>query len=87
MSENLENLERFVKFASRGGPGASSGEQICRRLAKALDAVGDDLALLDGDTIAGLCMLICAMGGPWRTDAEKEMVFTTVRRAAGRRMS
>ena len=81
----LRNLERFVKFASRGGPGASHGEQICRKLAKALEGIGDDMALLDTDTLEGFCTLVRYTSGPWPTEQSKETVFRFVRRAAGRK--
>ena len=80
-----EAMERFRKLARRGAhPGASSGERVANRLAKALHAIGDDLALLDPEAIEGACGLVRCMSGPWPTDRLKEVIFNTVRSAAGK---
>jgi hypothetical protein len=80
---NIEAINRFVQLAARGAfPGAAGGEKICNRLAKALEKIGDDLALLDPDAIDGAHGLMRLMGGPWPTYESKETVFNMVHRAA-----
>jgi hypothetical protein len=82
---DLAALNRFRDIARNGArPGASSGERVANRLALALHRIGDDLALLDSSAIAGACLLIRAMSGPWPTDASKTAVFRTIRQAAGK---
>lgn len=82
-----QNIERFRRIARNGSnPGASSGERIANRLAKALAAIGDDLALLDPDTLAGALDLARCMAGPWPTDHFREVVFRTVDSAAGKKL-
>lgn len=82
----IAQFRRFLKHAEAGAhPGASHGEKIVNALAKAFDKIGDDAALLDPDTIEGACVMLRWMGGPWPTEACKETVFGSLRRAAGRK--
>ena len=79
-------FRKFLKHAEAGAhPGASHGQKIVNAIAKAFDKIGDDVALLDSDTIEGACVMLRWMGGPWPSDACKESVFGRLRRAAGRR--
>lgn len=57
---------------------------MAHRLAKALHAIGDDLALLDYETLEGALGLMRCMCGPYPTDRIKEVIFNTVRSAAGK---
>lgn len=78
-------IETFRKNARMGRlPGASNGQKIANRLAKALQAIGDDLAILDADTLQGACDLMLCMSGPWPTDRLREVIFNTVASAAGK---
>ena len=82
---DIAALNRFRDIARNGSrPGASSGERVAKRLAVALDKIGDDLALLDSSAIAGACLLIQMMAGPWPTDASKAAVFKILRQATGK---
>ncbi|GEM_PF-2502715 len=80
---NIKAVNRFVQLAGRGAfPGAAGGEKICNRLAKALEKIGDDLALLDQGDIEGACDLMRLMSGPWPTDEVKKMAYDMVHQAA-----
>ena len=75
-------IKRFTELAHRGrSGGASSGEKVARRLAVALHAIGDDMALLDADAIEGFHMLCRLAGGPWPTDESKATAFRLIARA------
>lgn len=77
-------LSRFAKLANRGSQrGASSGEKVANKLAKALRTIGDDAALLDPQAIEGACLLLRAMAGPWPTDESKAAVFRVLEAATG----
>lgn len=79
------SARKFIQLARQGRHrGASSGERVAHRLAKALHEIGDDLALLDHDTVEGFCMLTKAANGPWQTDASKSEVFNLIALAAGK---
>ena len=77
------SIKRFVQIASHGGKGASHGEQVARKIARTLHAIGDDFAIIDREALEGLCLLILLAGGPYPTDAHKERVFSNIKRAAG----
>jgi hypothetical protein len=80
---NVASIVHFARVATRGAhPAASSGEKVANKVAKALHRIGDDLAVLDADSIDGIRDLIQAMAGPWPTDAAKSAVFKTIRNAA-----
>ncbi len=77
-------LCRFLDLAKSGrSPKASSGERVANKLAKALQAIGDDMVLLDDDAITGFHLLCQLTGGPWATDADKARVFEMLAHAAG----
>lgn len=82
MDIDTKAIERFRQVARSGKlAGASSGEKIAHRLAKALHGIGDDLALLDSSVLLGALDLMRCMAGPWPTDADKELVFLTLKSA------
>ena len=86
MEINLTAIEHFRRSARNGSrSGASSGERVANRLAAALNAIGDDAALLDSSALDGACHLLHCMAGPWPTDESKDAVFRVVRQAAGKR--
>jgi hypothetical protein len=75
-------LARFLALAKDGRhPAASSGERVAFQLAKTLDAIGDDMALLDSEAIDGFAVLCHLTGGPWKTDDDKARIFETLSRA------
>ena len=79
----IDNINCFSRMAKRGGhSGASSGERVAHRLAVALHAIGDDMALLDAESINGFNELCLLAHGPWPTDKLKTLVFTTIASAA-----
>jgi hypothetical protein len=83
-SEKYSALARFGELARAGRhPAASSGERVANKLAKALHAIGDDMALLDDEAITGFHLLCQLTSGPWSTDADKERVFEMLAHAAG----
>lgn len=86
MEIDLTAIEHFRQIARNGShSGASDGERVANRLAVALNAIGDDAALLDSSALDGACHLLHCMAGPWPTDASKDAVFKVVRQAAGKR--
>ena len=83
---DIESVRRFVALARQGArKGASSGEIVANKLAVALQAIGDDMAVLDLDAIQGFAKLCELASGPWPTEELKETVFYHVNLAAGRR--
>lgn len=83
MDIDTKAIERFRQVARAGKhAGASSGEKVAHRLAKALNGIGDDLALLDTSVLMGALGLMRCMAGPWPTDEVKEVVFQTLKSAA-----
>lgn len=79
----MTDTEKFLYHAANGAHGAaSSGEKIANKIAKALDKIGDDLAVLDHATIEGACEMLRRMSGPWATDRDKALVFDCIHRAA-----
>lgn len=79
------NIARFVEAARRGAnPAASSGERVANKLAKNLHSIGDDMVVLDWDTLNGFSCLCQLASGPWRTDEQKSEVFRLIRKAAGK---
>lgn len=75
-------LARFCALAKAGGsPAASTGENTARRLATALAAIGDDMALLDEDAIHGFHNFCLLAHGPWHTDDQKHHCFEIIRQA------
>jgi len=76
-------IQRFLTIAQHGRHrGASSGEKTAHQVAQALFKLGDDLAVLDSDTVEGICGMIHCLAGPWPTDGDKEFVMRNIRRAA-----
>lgn len=85
MDIDTKAIERFRQVAAAGKhPGASSGQKVAHRLAKALHAIGDDLAVLDSYVLLGALDLMRCMSGPWPTDASKAAVFKVIQQAAGK---
>lgn len=84
-SIDLEAVNRFAQVAASGHhPAASTGEKIAARLAKALHAIGDDFAILDGELREGAFDLARLMGGPWPTASSKTAIFRLAAHAAGK---
>ena len=76
-------IARFGHLAQSGRhSGASSGERVAHKLAKALHQIGDDMALLDEDAIKGFYLLCLLAHGPWATEDSKSRVFQTIAQTA-----
>lgn len=76
-------IARFRELAKAGAHGAaSSGERTANKLAKTLNSLGDDMALLDADAILGFYHLCMLAHGPWATDEGKSHVFQIIAQAA-----
>jgi len=84
---NNNHANRFLDLAYSGAQGtASSGERVANRVARALEEIGDDMALLDCQAIEALCEVLRTMAGPWQSQQQKDVIFQGVERAAsGRR--
>lgn len=82
---DLSATEHFVEIAANGHhPAASSGEKIAAQLATTLHAIGDDFVTLDLRAIDGAWILMQCAHGPWNTEADKQLVFNLILRAAGK---
>lgn len=87
--ENTAALEsadvaHFAQCASNGQhPGASSGEKACRRIAKAISALKDDLGGIDSSAVRGALALMQAVAGPWPTDDAYRQMREKLKEAAG----
>lgn len=82
---SVESAKRFLYLAMAGSqPGASSGEKICHKIAKALHEIGEDFSGIDGAALEGACHVVKKMAGPWQTAEEREHVFKCVAKAAGK---
>lgn len=82
---SAEAAKRFIYLATAGSqPGASSGEKVCHRIAKALHEIGEDFYSVDSSAIEGACHVMKLMAGPWRTDKDRERIFEYVAKAAGK---
>lgn len=82
----LACIRRFRDAARRGkSPGASSGERIAHRLAKAIHTLAKDgdLQVLDPEIIRGATTLIRFASGPFPSDSTREQVHATIRQCAG----
>lgn len=76
-------INHFVRCAKQGAArGSSSGEKVANKAARALQTVADDLCILDGGAIDGLCELIQCLAGPWPDEAARNAAFAALRRAA-----
>jgi hypothetical protein len=83
-ADTLAPVYRFRDHARAGkSAAASSGERVAHKLAKALHSLGDDLMLLDLDSIEGACTLLRLAAGPFATDSAKRNVYLTLRQCAG----
>lgn len=82
-STELLAITRLCALAKDGArPNASAGERVANQLLKAIDKIGDDLALLDREHIAAFHSLCLLAHGPWPTDFDKSVVFQTIHKAA-----